>query len=235
MKYLYFFLLTGLLLSAQEKTAADSIKITGGIKEVIVAARQQSKAVTVGGGTRKKALLWPYTPESTMIATHFCWEESYTTTPYIQSVTVHTRNKTKSGGNFKLHLYKMGADSLPGEELVPNGIMAKAKSGSRATKVELSVYNLALPKEGVIVGYEWLKVDENMYGYEATGAIEDGALKIADKKDRVLTPAPDVYLNDVLRATTYFFSDKWHKLQRNTWARHQGYFIRPAINMTLTN
>ena len=235
MKYLYFFLLMGLSLSAQEKTAADSVKITGGIKEVFVAARQQSKQVTIGGGTRKKAMLWPYNTESTMIATHFPWTEEYTATPYLQSITVYTRNKTKAGGTFRLHLYKMDADSLPGEELVPGGIISKAKKGSRATAVSLAEYNLSLPKEGVIVGYEWLMLDENQYAYEVTGTVEGGELKMADKKDKVFTPAPDVYLNDVLVATTFFFSGKWHKLQRNTWARHNGYFIRPAINITLTN
>jgi hypothetical protein len=148
---------------------------------------------------------------------------------------VITRNKAAATATFKLHLYKMGVDSLPAEELVPNGILVETKRGVNKNKVDLTAYNLTMPKEGVIVAYEWVKVVSNMYSYEATGVYVNGEIEIAKKENRMRVYGPDLYRNDTAKAIGYWCLGTWHKFEMNQWAVSNGLWVVPAINLTLTN
>jgi hypothetical protein len=229
MKHLYALLLLSLSLNAQvavDTTAIDNVEIV---------ARKQSKEVTTGNASRRNAVIQPHSSDWDMLGKLFPYKQEYIATPYLQSVMVITRNKSETTATFKLHLYKMGVDSLPAEELVLNGILVETKRGVKKNNVDLTSYNLTMPKEGLIVGYEWLKNDNNLYPYEATGSIVNDEVVMAEKKDRALTYAPDLYRNDGPEAIGYWCKGTWHKFLMNQWAMRNGMWLIPAINMTLTN
>jgi hypothetical protein len=58
----------------------------------------------------------------------------------------------------RVHLYKFNIkDSLPGEEMLPEDVIVYINSKTQLPlKVNLSKYNIKLPPEGIIVGYEYL-------------------------------------------------------------------------------
>ncbi|KOS07102.1 hypothetical protein AM493_14445 [Flavobacterium akiainvivens] len=222
-------LLFSLSLTAQvavDTTTLDNVEVT---------TLKQSKKITIGNGTRKKAALSPFTTDWSMLGKLFPYKESYTATPFLKNVELFTRNKSNATAQFRLHLYKMGKDSLPAEELVAGGIMASAKRGKKETVVDVTAYNLSMPAEGLIVAYEWLKFDSNLYPYEATGKIVDTEIVIAKKTERVLVHGPDIYSNDMPQPISYYFKGYWHKFQMNQWSRHNGNWMVPAINVTLSN
>ena len=229
MKHLYILLLLSLSLNAQvviDTTTIDSVEI---------AAKRQSNTVTIGNASRKDAVIQPHSSDWDMLGKLFIYKEEYATTPYIKEVEVFTRNKSKSDATFKIHLYTMGPDSLPAQELVPGGIVAAAKRGMRKTVADVSAYNLIMPQGGLIVSYEWLKNDGNLYPYEATGSFDNGEVKMAKRKDRAMTYAPDLYRNDGPEAIGYWCKGTWHKFLMNQWSRSNGMWFIPAINISLSN
>ena len=229
MKHLYALLLLSMSLTAQvtvNTTAIDTVE---------VAAKKQSTTLTIGNATRKNAVIQPHSTDWDMLGKLFIYKEAYAATPYLQNVEVLTRNKCKTAATFKIHLYTMGSDSLPAEELVPGGIAAQAKRGHKKSRVDLTAYKLTMPPGGLIVAYEWVRDTNNLYPYEATGSFENGELTMAKKKDRAMTYAPDVYRNDGPEAIGYWCLGTWHKFLMNQWARSNGLWLVPAINITLTN
>lgn len=228
MKQLYALLLLSLSLNAQvtDTTAIDNVEI---------ATAKQSHNITVGNAGRKGAILQPYSNDWDMLGKLFIYKEEYAATPYLQSVEVYTRNKSKSEASFKIHLYTMGPDSLPAEELLPGGIIVKSRRGNKKIITNVSTYKITMPTGGLIVGYEWLKESSNLYPYEGTGSIESGELEMAKKKDRAMVYAPDLYRQDMPEAIGYWRLGMWHKFLMNQWALQDGMWLVPAINITLSN
>lgn len=230
MKHFYsLIILFTLSLSAQ----VDSTTIV--LDNVDIAAKKQKKEITVGNGTRKNALLEPCNSDWSMLAKLFPYKDEYNGTPFLKGVEIFTRNRSKSSANFRLHLYIMTPDGLPGEELVPGGVIATADRGRETTKADLKAYNLTMPKEGLIVAFEWLKDDNNLYAYEATGKMEAGKVVMAKAAERALVYAPDIYSNDMPEPISYYYNGYWQKFQMNQWARYEGMWKVPALNITLSN
>ncbi|MES2487337.1 MAG: hypothetical protein V4581_15495 [Bacteroidota bacterium] len=234
MKHLYALLLLSLSLNAQ--VATDTIVTdTTAIDNVEIAAAKHSHDITIGNASRKDAILQPCSNDWDMLGKLFIYKEAYAATPYLQNVEVYTRNRSKAVASFKIHLYTMGPDSLPAEELVPDGILVQAKRGNRKCRADLSTYKITMPKGGLIVSYEWLKDSSNLYPYEGTGSYENGEVIMAKKRDRAMVYAPDIYRNDVPEAIGYWRLGMWHKFGMNEWAMHDGMWFVPAINITLSN
>jgi len=229
MKHLYALLLLSMSLTAQvtvNTTAIDTVE---------VAAKKQSTTLTIGNATRKNAVIQPHSTDWDMLGKLFIYKEAYAATPYLQNVEVLTRNKCKTAATFKIHLYTMGPDSLPAEELVPGGIIVKSRRGNKKIVTDVSTYKISIPTGGLIVGYEWLKESSNLYPYEGTGSIESGELEMAKKKDRAMVYAPDLYRQDMPEAIGYWRLGTWHKFLMNQWALQDGMWLVPAINITLSN
>ncbi len=230
MKHLFALLLL-ISLSLKAQVASD----TTTLDKVEVLARKQSKQLTIGGNIKKNSILQPYSSEWDMLAKLFPYKEDYAETPYLQSIEVPTRNRSALPAQFNLHLYKMGKDSLPGEELVPGGVSVTAKRGRKTTTADVASYNITMPKEGLIVAFEWIRNDNNLYPYEATGKVENGKIVMAKKEERALIYAPDIYCNDIPQPISYYYKGHWHKFLMNQWALYSGNWKVPAINVTLSN
>jgi hypothetical protein len=61
----------------------------------------------------------------------------------------------------KFHFYKLDSNSFPGEEMLDQNLIVTVNKGVKSYKVDLTKYNLYLPKQGIFVGVEKLNIEKN--------------------------------------------------------------------------
>ncbi|MCG8412081.1 MAG: carboxypeptidase-like regulatory domain-containing protein [Bacteroidales bacterium] len=85
---------------------------------------------------------------------------------YIKSVIIYSRDSHK--GKLSLRLYSFDTLNIkPIKELINKRIIVKTKKSiffkAKPIEVDLSEYRIVFPKEGVLIGVEWLIIPENRY------------------------------------------------------------------------
>ena len=98
--------------------------------------------------------------------------------------------------------------------------------------VDLSKHAILFPKEGVVIGLEWMIIEENKYLFE----YKDTKSK---KTNSFVTYAPSLVINYTEEENSFHFSGgKWRKRSRaisNSGREWDGKIMTPAINLILTN
>ena len=160
-------------------------------------------------------------------AKRFAYQLEYQQTPYIKTAVVFTDSHTKNA-TFRLRLYEIGADGMPGNDLLKEPIIVAVKKGMNKNKIDLRTFDLQMPENGIIVGYEWLILESNKYHFEYK---EKDALK------SFVTYDPTVVLNPVETENTYHYrGGRWIFQEKMVY---QGKFsnkvMEPAINLILSN
>lgn len=161
----------------------------------------------------------------------FKYEIDYIKTPFIKEVIIYTYSKIKNA-SFKLRIYKVKEDGLPGEDFIREDIVVFVKKGTKKNTVELSKYNLNIPKEGIFVAFEWMLIENNKIEF----IYKNRELK---KTYKDFDYAPSLVFNYKDRDLTFTYSNgRWNKRPKIDFELNKsvrGTVIEPAINMTLTN
>lgn len=84
----------------------------------------------------------------------------YKKTRFLKQVAVVTDSKI-DGTSFKIHLYGVDADGKPGAELLDKDWIVSVDKGILKTKFSLSKFNLAMPENGIFIGFEKLMIARN--------------------------------------------------------------------------
>ncbi len=161
----------------------------------------------------------------------FKYEIDYINTPYIKDAIIYTSSEIKNAC-FKLRVYKVREDGLPGEDIIKEDILVFVEKGSKKNTISLSKYNLNIHKEGIFVAFEWMLIENNKIKLEYKNQDSKKTIKEFDY-------APSLMFNYKDRELTVTYSNgKWNKrpkidFELNKSAR--GTVIEPAINLTLTN
>ena len=213
-------------ISASEKVVMQTAIYA--LDEILIGNRKESKELEIGGskktayGHLSGALPW-------IFAKRFNYIEEYTGTPYIKNAIVFTKSKIRNA-KFKLRIFKVNEDGFPGVDLLDEDVIVTVKSGSKKNVIDLTKYNLNLPKSGIFIAYEWMIIDENKYIFEYT-------TKESSVKRSFITYAPDVVCNKVQDENSFEYRGaKW--IQREKFLKRdesKKIVTEPAINLTLTN
>ena len=130
-----------------------------------------------------------------------------------------------------MHFYKVDSNCLPGEEFLEKDFIVTVGKGVKKTSFNLISFNLVMPKNGIYVGFERLKIGKNKV---------EKTIKDAESNSSVIQTSfcPYVLYNSVERDYTFTFSDgKWIKEftpnRLDTSSKTTVY--EPAINLILTN
>ncbi|TRW25844.1 hypothetical protein FMM05_06375 [Flavobacterium zepuense] len=99
-----------------------------------------------------------------MIAKLFKYEDSYEKTPYLKTIRFATRNEIRNAV-LNIRLYTPDAEGKPGAVLYSQNILCTAKKGAGITEADLSKLNIAMPKEGLYVVFEWLIIGKNVHKF----------------------------------------------------------------------
>jgi hypothetical protein len=130
-------------------------------------------------------------------------------------------------GIFRARIFEVNEDGKPGEDLIQDEIIVKVKKGIHKTSVDVSKYNLQIPDNGIIICFESLLLEQNVYFQEVYSSNHKN-------KAKVLNYAPHI---------GYFYNkdiESYNKRHGKWMCFNSEYNEKykhpiPAINITLTN
>ncbi|WP_445718527.1 carboxypeptidase-like regulatory domain-containing protein [Flavobacterium sp.] len=160
----------------------------------------------------------------------FKFEEKYNETPFLKKIIFYSNSKIKNA-KLKIRIYNF-KDSIPNEDILYEEVIVSVKKGMQKNTVDLSKHAILFPKEGVVIGLEWMIIEENKYLFE----YKDTKSK---KTNSFVTYAPSLVINYTEEENSFHFSGgKWRKRSRaisNSGREWDGKIMTPAINLILTN
>jgi len=199
------------------------------LNEVVITTLKKSKELEIGGA--KKIHHTQLSGDKPWIyAKLFPFEAIYDETPFLKKI-IFFSNSEKNNAKLKIRFFQL-EDSIPTNDLAEEDIIVTVKKGMRKNVIDISKYKLRLPKNGVLVGLEWLIIPENFYEFK----YKDGKTK-----KMIVTPnyAPSLVINynDEPNSFTYS-SGKWRRAKKyklNDDRPWDNKIMTPAINLILTN
>ena len=195
--------------------------ITNELDEVVIFNKKETKEIQIGiventifqafdNGPKNDIKFFPYNPK-------------YNKTKYIKQVKIATDSKIEKA-TLKLHFFAVDENGFPGSELLKKDLIVTIKNGGKSTKIDVSDFNLIMPKKGIFVGFEKLMIENNKL--ERTSIDRNTNLTVTQK-----LYYPFVLYNYVQNHVGFtFLSGKWIRNDDNKTARYE-----PAISLILTN
>ena len=198
------------------------------LNEVQITKKYGTKQIEIG--ETESPFLQAYENGPRIDIKFFPYKAKYKKTKFIKQIVLNTDCRIEEA-TLKLHLYQVDKGGLPGEELLEKDYLATVSKGVKKTLFNLSSFNLRMPKEGIFVGFERLKVEKNKY---------EKNIRSADNQSNVIqtTFCPFVLYNQVERDYSYSFSGgKWIKESTTTAqvTSNKKIVYEPAINLILVN
>ena len=181
-------------------------------------------------GKSESAILQAFDNGPRIDTKFFPYQTAYKKTKYIQKAVIKTDNVLEKA-TFKIHFYSVDEKGFPSEELIRKAFFITVKKGTTTTTLDLTKYQLKMPKNGIFVGVEKLIIDSNKLEKVVTNANS----KTTEIKT---TYYPLVLYNRVNRDFFYTFSGgKWNRIdkQQNLDSSGRMMIYEPAIHLILTN
>lgn len=195
--------------------------ITNELDEVVIFNKKETKEIQIGiventifqafdNGPKNDIKFFPYNPK-------------YSKTKYIKQVKISTDSKIETA-TIKLHFFAVDENGFPGSELLKKDLIVTIKQGGKSTKINVSDFNLIMPKKGIFVGFEKLMIENNKL--ERTSIDRNTNQTVTQK-----LYYPFVLYNYVQNPVGFtFISGKWIRINDNKTGRYE-----PAITLILTN
>lgn len=197
------------------------------LEEVVISNSIETKRIVIGQTENTIAQAFDNGPR--IDVKYFPYNSAYQKTKYIKRIVLNTDSRIEDA-TVKIRFYQVDANGFPGEEMLKKDLIVSVKNGTRNNKIDLSDYNLVMPKTGLFVGFEKLMIEKN-------------------KKEKIITDQntkttqiqkiyyPFILYNYVEREALFNFSGgKWNKQvmeSKGITGKVKGY--EPAINLILTN
>ncbi len=199
------------------------------LEDVVIQTSKQTKEIEIGDS--KKIHHTQLSGDKPWIyGKLFSYEANYSETSFLKSIIFFT-NSRKEEAKIKIRIYEV-KDSIPTDDILYEDLIVIVKKGMRKNKIDVSKYKIMFPKNGLIVGLEWLIIDYNKYYFD----YKDGK-----SEKSLVNYAPDLVINYSDIENSYRFSGgKWKKNKliffktknKNPWDNK---VMVPAINLVLTN
>jgi hypothetical protein len=163
-----------------------------------------------------------------IIAKHFEYSKEYSHTPFVKSVGILVKSNIMQS-KFNLRLIEANDDGTPGNDILSENIIVKARLGKRVISIDLTDKHIIFPKNGIFVAVEWLMIDDNKMNitYSLSG----------DKKKHKgirYEPMFGLLKENGLAGTWISFGGKWHNTSLN-YRGKDGESSYLALELTLTD
>ncbi|MEZ0007423.1 hypothetical protein ABH942_002804 [Flavobacterium sp. 28YEA47A] len=186
-------------------------------RQLEIGKTKNAIAEAFDNGPRMDAKFFPYYPE-------------YKKTRWIQKAIILTDSKIDDA-TIKLHLYDVDENGFPGNELLTKDYIVTIKKGVTRSEIDLSDFNLEMPKKGIFVVFEKLLIKKN----KVEKTITDFNTNITKIQT---TYAPLVLYNAVERDFLFSFSGgRWLKRTKEEINPFSGSktVYEPSVTLILTN
>ena len=198
------------------------------LKEVVLTKKYGTREIEIG--ETDSPFLQAYENGPRIDIKFFPYKANYKKTKFIKQVVLNTDSRIEEA-TLKLHFYTVDPEGLPGDELLEKEFIATVNKGVKKTLFNLSGFDLRMPKNGLFVGFERLKIEKN----KAEKSIRD-----ANTGANIIqtTFYPLILYNRVERDFRYtFIGGKWTResLPVALGEPSKATIYEPAINLILVN
>lgn len=196
--------------------------------EVMIYNKKEKKQIEIG--KTKSIISEAFDNGPRMDAKFFPYQPDYKKTKWIKKATILTDSKIEDA-TIKLHLYAVDENGFPGMELLGRDFIVTLQKGIYKHKVDISEFNIQMPKEGIFVAFEKLIIAKNKLEKTITD-YNSNTTKIQ------ITYSPLVLYNAVERDYLFSYSGgKWIKQTKeelNAYSTTRTVY-EPCINLILTD
>jgi hypothetical protein len=200
------------------------------LEEVVVSKRKQDKEVEIGDAERihHRQLSgdkpWIY-------GKLFKYDTIYRKTPFLKRIVFYSDSDLK-GAKLKIRIFDFNG-TIPTNDLLSEDLIVTVKKGMRKNVIDISKYNLRFPEKGIVIGLEWMIIEENRADFE----FKDHETKKTVKK---VDYAPSLVVNYSKEENSVNYSQgKWTRSKIFiTDKKDRPWYntvMMPAINLILTN
>lgn len=199
------------------------------LNEVVVTLPKKTKEIEIGEA-HKVHISQLSGNKPWIYAKLFNYDIKYKETPFIKKIVFYSNSDIK-GAKIKIRIFGFN-DSIPTDDLIDEDIIVTVKGGMKKHTIDVSKYSIELPKNGVVIGLEWLIIEENKYffTYKETKTKEKVSLE---------NYAPSLVINHSTEEIAFTYSKgKWYKNKRHASNFKKDWNDKvntPAINLILTN
>ena len=194
------------------------------INEVVIAKRFETKEKEIG--STNSAISQAFDNGPRIDVKYFPYYQDYKKTKYIKQVVINTDSKIESA-ICKIHFYSVAENGFPGAPLLDKDFIVTIKQGLKKTRIDITQFNLRMPKNGLFIGFEKLIIERNKLEKTTTDYNNN-----TTRVQKIYFPL--VLYNFIERNALFTFSGgKWNK---ETAAVNKKIMVyEPAINLILTN
>ena len=196
--------------------------------EVVLEIPKRTKEIEVGNSKKRF-----YLAESQIVSWIFAKKidlDSLDVSLKFLKQIIYFTNSEVQNGKFRIRIFNLDIKGKPLADLLMEEIIVLVKKGKQKSIVDVSKFNIEIPKEGILVGFESLIIEENKYFQKA----------------RVYKTKKTIEINNYSPHILYHYSDKEisYASRINEWTkqlfsmnanRDKKEVLAPAINVILTN
>jgi hypothetical protein len=161
------------------------------------------------------------------VARYFEFKKEYEKTPYLKNVIIFLSTRENRKAKFKVRVFsKDSITGFPKDDLIIENLIVDVSQKEKKVVLDLSKYDLEIPKKGVFISLERLNIPYNIYDY---------VFKYKDSiSKKVKRVAPDFGAIPVYNEKRYMFKKgKWYSSE-NDIIYYKDKTLVPAISLTLS-
>ncbi|MFY0604713.1 MAG: carboxypeptidase-like regulatory domain-containing protein [Flavobacteriaceae bacterium] len=194
------------------------------LNEVVISKKVDRKVVL---DRVKKKVMNMHSKGLRMLAKYFPNDKKYNCCSYITLIDIHFPKRQNQQSKFRFRIFsKDSITGLPKEDLLTKNIPITIDKGDTTISLDLTEYDIEMPKNGFFIAFEKLFIPFNQYG--------------KNPKD----PSSEIFYSPVIGISKskefkkiarnfIYVKGKWISLSFLEKGRMKGYV--PAISVTLTN
>ena len=200
------------------------------LEEVVVSQRKQNEELEIGGA--KKIHHTQLSGDKPWIyGKLFEFDSTYSSTPFLKKI-VFFSDSEKKDAKLKIRIFDFNG-SIPTSDLLQEDLIVTVRKGMRKNEIDISKYNIRFPENGIVIGLEWMVIEENKYVFEYKAF---GTKKTV--KEEYYAPSLVVNYSEVENSINYM-QGKWSRSKiSHTDKKDKPWYnkvMMPAINLILTN
>lgn len=161
---------------------------------------------------------------------------------FINKIKFHTDSEI-ADAKLKFTILGCSEKNNPDDFQIFMDTIISVKKGKHGNEINLSKFNITIPKNGVFICFEKLLIEENKYHFEITGKMPNGEKKTF----KSMSYEPEISLVPSTELLVFYrISDSWFEAQKIMLENPKSYenllmrkyhdkFLTPSIKITLSN
>jgi hypothetical protein len=137
------------------------------LNEVVIYKRKATKEAIVGdfSGIKLNTGVTNTGQENVHVWSKFIrFNEKIKEHPFIKSIEFVTRSNLKNV-LLRIRIFNVDQEGIPIEDEIEDNILVPIQKGKKNNIVDLVKYNIRIPEEGILIGFEYLKLEQNKRQY----------------------------------------------------------------------